>query len=497
MFRTTRIPISSAIFPACITILAGLLVAVSPGKSCAQALKSAPPNPAFLEHVQASDLGAQHSNSLSGRPLGHIPHPADRSQLKHSRSLAGAAKTNALPRSYDIRRLGWVSPIRDQGSCGSCWTFGAMSSVESWLRQSGVRSNFSEADLNQYHGFDVAPCDGGNAWMSTAYFARWSGPVSEADVPYPYAAVNSVVNSTPGVTVRKHIQDVDFLPDRADSTDNDTWKNAVMQHGAVDVSFMYDDAYYNEATSAFWNSKDTDVNHEVAIVGWNDNYPRENFKSVDGQLPAGNGAFLIRNSWGTGWGNEGYFYISYYDTSIQEATSFRKVAEPTNYSRVYEYDPLGWVDSIGVTGNTTMWGANIFTASANARYIKAVSFYTTSENTTVKIRIYNNVQNDAPTSGRLVGAVKKTIPFAGYHTVALPAAVAVKPLKKFSAVVQFNTPGYEYPLPVEYAYKGYSSAATAYTGESYYSLDGIDWYDLTTYDLTANTCIKAFANKTP
>lgn len=498
MFSTIKVPIPHAMCSIFVTLLTGLLVAASPGTSNSQTLtlKSAPPNPAFLDHAQARASGMQQTNTLSGRPLGHTPHPVGLSHAKRTQST-GAARAAALPRSYDIRRLGWVPPVRDQGDCGSCWTFGAMASVESRLRQRGVASNFSEADLNRYHGFDNAPCDGGNIWMSTAYFARWSGPVSEADVPYPYAAVNSVVNATPGVKVRQHIQGVNFLPDRGTSTDNDTWKSAVMQSGATDVSFMYDDAYYNEDTYSYWNGKDNGANHEVAIIGWDDNYPKENFKSIEGQLPAGDGAFLIRNSWGAGWGNKGYFYISYYDTSLQEAASFKKIAAPTNYSHVYEYDHLGWVDSLGVPGYTTMWGANVFTASANARYIKAVSFYTTAENTTVRIRIYKNLQNSSPTSGAFVGSVVTTFPFAGYHTVDFPTAMPVKALKKFSAVVSFTTQDYAYPLPVEYAYAGYSSAATAYEGESFYSLDGTNWNDLTGFDPTANACIKVFANEAP
>lgn len=501
MFESTKKSISPAVCLISVVFFAGLLLTVSPSISNSQTIKAAPQNQAFLEHTQAAELGTLQSTTQSGRPLGHIPHPVDLANQNRMQATRLTGTTvSSLPEAYDLRTYGRVTPIRDQGTCGSCWTFGAMASIESRLKQLGQNRDFSEADLNQYHGFDSAPCNGGNRVMSTAYFTRWSGPVSEADVPYPYdpsLTASPLRRATPGVMVRKHVQNVDFLPERTSSTDNDIWKQMVMSFGAVDVSFLYDDSYYNENTAAFWNNVDTSANHEVAIIGWDDNYPRENFNTIGGELPAGNGAFLVRNSWGTSWGNDGYFYISYYDTSLQEATSFRTIAVPGNYNRIYEYDPLGWTNSIGMSPQTSLWGANIFTASLRARYIKAIGLYTTSPNTTVRIRVYSNVRNGQPTSGRLAGRITKTFPFAGYHTVVLPAPAVVRPLKKFSVAVNFVTADNEYPLPVEYAMSDYSSAATAYAGQSYYSADGADWHDLTGLDPTANACIKAFGNMAP
>ena len=89
----------------------------------------------------------------------------------------------------------------------------------------------------------------------------------------------------------------------------------------------------------------TSTNHEVTIVGWDDNYAATNFHGAAG-APPGNGAFIVKNSWGTSFGDRGYFYLSYYDTSIQDVTAF--TAEPTsNYAAEYQYDPLGWVDNMG------------------------------------------------------------------------------------------------------------------------------------------------------
>ena len=141
-------------------------------------------------------------------------------------------------------------------------------------------------------------------------------------------------------------------------------------------------------------------NHAVTIVGWNDSYPASNFAS----RPPGAGAFIVKNSWGTGWGQQGFFYVSYYDTQFatnsQPPTVF--TAEPTtNYNVNYQYDPLGWVTSVGrpntIFPSNTAWGANVFTATSNQQ-LSAVSFYAGSLNTQYQVYVYTD-----PTSGPIGG----------------------------------------------------------------------------------------------
>ena len=218
-----------------------------------------------------------------------------------------------LPTSYDLRTQGKLTPVKNQGSCGSCWTFATYGSLESSLLP-GETNDFSENHLKNTHGFDWGYCDGGNGDMSTAYLARWSGPVNEADDPY-----NASSGTSPsGLSPRKHVQNVYMIPARSSSSDNDNLKNAVMNYGAVHVSMRWEgatgssSAYWNNATYAYYYNGSSATNHAVAIVGWDDNYPATNFSTV----PAGNGAFIIRNSWGSGWGDAGYFYISYYDSKL-------------------------------------------------------------------------------------------------------------------------------------------------------------------------------------
>ena len=276
---------------------------------------------------------------------------------------------------------------------------------------------------------------------------------------------------------KKHIQEVLRL------TNVDAIKNAIMNHGAVQTSFYWNSLYYNVTDHSYYCPR-PGSNHAVAIVGWDDNFTSPEFPEK--------GAYIIKNSWGDGWGEEGYFYLSYYDANAgDEATIF--IAEKTdNYDNLYQYDPLGWTSSFGY--GTTTWGANVFTAEADEA-LKAVSFYTTSNDIQYIVYIYLNPVHGSPINSSGPVAVKSgKFPEAGYHTVPLDAGVLLVPNKDFSVVVKFTTPGYTNPLAIETPIYLYSTKATADSGQSYVSKDGTEWSDLKSLYDNTNACIKAFTS---
>jgi hypothetical protein len=319
--------------------------------------------------------------------------------------------------------------------------------------------------------------------MSTAYLARWDGPVSEADDPY-----NPNSNVSPdGLSPQKHVQDILFLPDRAAPLDNDTIKQAVMTYSAVYTTMYWGSSYWNEANDAYYFNGTHSSNHAVAIVGWDDDFSKTKFNAPN---PPDNGAFIIRNSWGTSFGENGYFYISYYDFNIGRDNAVFMVETTTNYNHVYQYDPLGWAISYGY-GSESGWFANVFTTSSDEQ-VEAVSFYVASPNSTYEIYMYQDVIAGQPKSGSLAGSKTGAIPSAGYHTVPLDSSILLNAGRKFSVVVKLITPDYNYPIPLEYPYPGYSSLATANAGESYVSHDGNSWNDITNFYPNTNVCLKAF-----
>ncbi len=474
------------VFPAARNSIAPLFMAAFIGLAstsvAAEAqIQRAPLNPSFVAYTDAIRAkGIVRANAELGKNYGYRPIPVD---LTHLRQPIGAASLGSLSfaASYDLRTLGRVTSVKNQGAYGTCWAHASFGSMESCLLP-GETCDFSENNMVNLHGFDWGYDDGGNAFLSMAYLTRWSGPVNESSDPYP----------NPGGSVSmspvKHVQQVVLLPSKASATANDAIKQALMDYGAIHASYYHDDTYYNATYKSYYYNGSSNGNHAVTIVGWDDNYAKTKFNTA----PAGNGAYIVKNSWGTGWGESGYYYVSYYDSVFAWGTcAVFNNAEPTNkYKTIYQYDPFGWVDSLGY-GTPTVWGANIFTASTSER-LGAVGFTCVDKDISYTVYVYTGVTAGAPRSGTLAATKSGTCPFAGFMTVPLDTTVPLTAGQRFSVVIRFTTTGYGYPYPYEYAYPNFCSAASASSGQSFYSSVGSTWTDLTTYDATANFCAKAY-----
>jgi len=423
------------------------------------------------------------------KPLGFIPGPVDHSYLRGQQLGAEALAAFQpvrffLPLQYDLRTTGKLTPMRDQGSCGDCWAFAAMGSVESALMPGEIR-DFSENNLKNRHGFDWGHCDGGNGDMSTAYLARLDGPVNESDDPY-----NVSSNVSPaGLSTQKILTRGVIIPPRTDAYDNDAIKQAILDYGAVQSSYYSSSSptYYRAATASYYYDGASTSNHAINLVGWDDNYDKSNFATA----PPGNGAFIVRNSWGAGWGQGGYFYLSYYDAKIGNYNyQFRGFEPAAKYAGMYQYDPLGNTGGIGYLSETG-WFANIFTAT-RTESITAAGFHAASAGSTYNWYVYTGVTS-GPRSGTLAASgTGQALAAPGYHVVPL-TPVAVTPGQKFSVVIRLTTPGYNYPIPMERPFTDYSSLATAAAGQSYYGSNGSSWTDLTSSYANANVNLKALS----
>jgi C1A family cysteine protease len=448
----------------------------------------APINPAFLRMIEAKQQGRFYQNPR----FGALPDPIDFSYIK---AIAPFPEAESYPASYDLRTYSKVGTVKDQGNCGSCWTFASMGSIESSLLPTESR-NFAEQHLNKYHGFDTPECEGGSSLKSAAYFARWSGPYNESDYPYPYSS-NGSAPGDGSAAVQKHVQRVVWLP-----KDRDTIKSFVSSssYGAVYLSFYASDslaaqttdAYYNPANYAFYYPTNPGTNHAVLIVGWDDNFAKTKFSTT----PPNNGAWLIKNSWGAGWGNNGYFWMSYDDATFAGPTAFSSVQPADNYKNIYQHDPFGHGSNWGGS-STTNWGANIFTATTNDS-LKAISYYTTDA-CHVNYYVYKNPTATNPTSGTLAASGTAEFSYPAYLTTDLSAPVALAAGDRFSVVIKFVNNSYTYPVPIEAKISGFSSAATNEAGQSFYSDNGSTWNDF--YGVESNTykincCIKAFTAAT-
>lgn len=484
-----------------------------------ETFEAAPLNPAFLEYVddqETTEYAAVQACTLASLPqespyplTGLRPAPAT---LVWSGQSAGSVGSNDLPSTFDLRDERRLTPVRDQGKAGSCWAFATYASLESTLlTDTGVARDFSENNMkdlcsNLYpDGFDRGPYDGGHAFMSTAYLSRWSGPVNESDDPYDLPLPQNV--SPTDLPPVVHVQNVTFLPPRTGPLDNDLIKETIRDQGALWAGFTvnwtcFDDihtclTYYRPDNGTYT----IDGGHAVALVGWDDTYPAANFSVA----PPGPGAFLVRNSWGEGVGDDGYFYISYYEPEIGGFSGeYSPIVGHDDYStalftgeaadsldHVYQYDPLGWTTSMGIESSTTLYGANVFTA-ADYEDLRSVSFSTREPGTEYVVAVFRDIDTPPGNASGPATWVSGTADLPGYHTVSLPESVALTPGQTFSVVLKVDAPTDTYPLVVERPITDYSSNATANPGESYVSVDGDTWDDLTDIFSNTNVCIKAF-----
>jgi C1A family cysteine protease/PKD repeat protein len=477
-----------------VTIFSGLLIlllilslSVSMAEENSPNPELAPENPEFEEY-QENSISTEPDSSMDGHQMGTIPSPIDFSYI----SDIYVPTASSVPAYYDLRTQNRVTTVKDQGTAGTCWAFASYGSLESYLKP-GEEWDFSENNMKNLlsssysEGFDRDPNAGGNRLMAAVYLTRWSGPVQESDDPY---STNSGV-SPDNLSITKHAQDVIFLPNRAGPLDNEAIKWAVQNYGAVYTSMYYynNSTYYSPANYSYYYNGTSETNHAVNIVGWDDSFNRTNFS----QIPPGDGAFIMKNSWGSDWGDSGYFYVSYYDSNAGNGSTVFTAENPDNYKYVYQYDPFGWVSNLGYKNVTTAWCANIFTAKYE-EMLKAVSFYTTDSNCNYEIYIYTNTDSGPISQAGPVISKNGASVTAGYHTIPLDSEVRLTTGQNFSVVLKLTNSVYNYPIALEKPKDSWSSKAKANNGESFISSSGLTWKDVNASYPNSNVCIKAFTN---
>ena len=452
-------------------------------------------------------------------------------------------KSTPLPSSWDSRDHGLVTPVKDQKPLGTCWAFAANAVIETQLRRAWINENdlhesappesdipgwdLSEKNMVLLSGFDGDWNLGGNNDMAAAYLLRWGGAVAETnDVYLTHAnsyydesrARDEWENVRPShpLDPALHIQNVVLVPalDGTEATRNEL-KEAIRKYGAVATCAYWD--YDCENESAFYYSGNRTYygnpycDHAITVIGWNDEYPAGNFKT----LPPSNGAWLIKNSWGTESGDHGYWYVSYYDTrfAVYDGAVFLPATESENYTAVYGYDKFGCIYDFATAyaGKFDPFDlmAAVFTSGWNEE-LAAVGLYTLVTPCPYEISIYTNVTRNAetPTEGGVLACrMSGTLSCAGFTTIHLPAPIALADHTTFSVV--YRQTGSEMSNPLCCTYIGYCYPNLA-LGQSYFGRSGANdgedtWIDGANKDFINQVdhtdeawaaCIKAYTRST-
>ena len=387
-----------------------------------------------------------------------------------------------LPKVYDMRDDGRVTPVRDQGKLGTCWAFASLGALET-VTMPQEENVYSVDHMSMNNGFSLDLSEGGEHTMAIAYLAAWKGPVMEDQDPYGDGETRT------GLRAQKHLEEAIILDDH----DDEKIKTAIWKYGGVETSIYMEmtygeetSKYYNTDTASYYYDGDSQPNHDLIIVGWDDTYPKERFTIH----PSKDGAYICKNSWGTEFGDKGYIYISYEDANIcNQAIVYSKVADDDNYENIYQTDLLGWVGQIGY-GEEKSYFANVYTAKSD-ELLKAVSFYATGPDTKFSVYIVDEFTDKKSLLDRkLIG--KGETRYAGYYTVNLDRQIELSKGQKFAVVVYIETPGTEKPIAIECDGGERTKDLDLTDGEGYISLWGEVWYRAEEND--CNVCLKVFTD---
>lgn len=390
-----------------------------------------------------------------------------------------------LPSAYDYRKTGRAPQIGNQGSLGTCWAFASLKALESSLLP-GKSLELSVDHMTLHNSFSMSQDAGGEYTMSMAYLLAWQGPVLESEDPYGDGY------SPDGLKPCLHVQDIQILP----AKDYEAIKQAVYRYGGVQSSlytsmrnYQSESVYYNRTTNSYCYIGDEKPNHDSVIIGWDDNYSKDNFNMG----LEGDGAFICTNSWGEDFGDQGYFYVSYYDTNIGVHNIVYTGVEPAdNYDHNYQSDLCGWVGQIGY-GRDSAWFANAYTAGKGEN-LEAAGFYATDQNTDYELYVARHLGEKADqTFGQRVKVAEGRLRYAGFYTIPLDQKIVLDDGEKFAIIVKITTPGTVHPVAIEYDAGDGMAEIDLSDGEGYLSFDGDKWEHVEETQ-KCNVCLKAYTS---
>ncbi len=423
-------------------------------------------------------------------------------------------ENSSLPASYDARDDGLVTAPKVQGNTGCCWAFAAISAAETNMIKKGLADtsvDYSEAHLVWFglrtlaesrrdttYGdgiYSDSPFEEGGNWCRSLFaLARWSGVQTEENVPFdgfPFPEGNYPESMR--YDSYAHLQASQYIPE----TDRDSIKQAILDCGSITTSYYHVSTFLNETENdgvCYYQKSVSNTNHTVAVIGWDDNYSKDNFL----RTPEGDGAWLIKNSWGSTKKGGDYLWISYYDTSLSYFVTY-EMESADNYDNINQYDGFGYKGWGHVGGYNQMSMANIFKTNAKET-VRAVSFHTVQPDTDYIVEIYKDIPNGGkPTDGTLASTQSGYMKHRGYITVPLDTPVSLDSNTRYAAVVTLTVPeGTDACIPLEFP-EGFDGASDrayyAKTGQSYLTINrSFDEWEDTAEQGYNNVCIKTFTD---
>lgn len=406
-------------------------------------------------------------------------------------------------RQYDLRTINAVTSVKDQGPANTCWAFAAIGAIESSLIMGGYAKN--DIDLSEAHlgwfainssisnendltygdglNFENPYMFGGNDLYATWAIARGCGLELEKYVDYKTDFINSTfVRESERFVSEYTVSEINIF----EKEDKAEIKKSIMKNGALMASYYDSTSYYNNSNKGycFYDDYNSSSNHATLIIGWDDDFSKDNFGI---SKPSSNGAWLCRNTRGTSWGDDGYFWMSYETLSLKRIVSF--TAKPTDNElyQIYQYDGFGYTKSLSFNTTDPVYLSNIFQITDSGTLDK-IAFYSADSNLSNEIFVYSLKDGySSPVDGELLCSFTKNTDYEGYYLCDIPSVINVKQNQMISVVVKID--GDE---KVHFFSEGTEDRSST-TGKSFVSIDSQSWLD-TAENNFGNLCVKAWVN---
>ena len=313
---------------------------------------------------------------------------------------------------YNALDDGIITSVKNQRNIGACWAFSAISLVETNALKNGLPSyDFSEAHMLYTllkGGYDVndtvgragkyessSISIGGKPYYAASYYFNNGGQLLESEMAYPGSPQTISSSNYPSgrSIITLETFEINNISDFGSCTTDEITKikQKILDNGSVQAVMYFNDSLFTDATKNYYLSKlsnSNTTNHGVVIVGWDDNVSKSNFKGA-----TRNGAWIIKNSYGDTWSQDGYFYISYDDDFIcKYVMSYYGVSNKT-FSKSYKSSDLISFTS-GFSLNGSIYTSARFKKDSSNETIKRVSF-AVGANTSYKVYLSkNNIKTD-------------------------------------------------------------------------------------------------------
>lgn len=427
--------------------------------------------------------------------------------------------------------------VKNQQSTNLCWAFAMLSSLETNIaltsgstelpdfseRHMGYATSRTFIDGINESGFDIEVNSGGLPVMALAYLTNGQGAVLEEDMPFEdnenqislseiekqvdttvtgYATLPTLSKEFNSDGTVKYSNGVGtYYTDEEVEAIRNVIKSHIINYGAVasltagnQRQFYNNSSDITKATAYFCNDTTISRDHAITIVGWDDNYSKDNFNEAN--RPSRDGAYIALSSYGSDVFDNGYIYISYEDFFIESEIYVITSTEKLDYDEIYQHDSFGGIFSIGTTTTDTGYYANVYERDASKDELLTNVGITVSDYVNVEVYVNPNGNITSLESLTKIGESNEILE-PGYHRLDVTETKLTGTC--FAIVIKQTSENGTFYFSIEA-----NVANTAYDlvdsneGQSLISFDGNTWSSLSNVSISSldmtksDVCIKSF-----